>query len=91
LFQESVEGEIKKYDPNIVMQGAVNREAVTCYLDSVLFAMFAKLDSFEPILYKNFEDDARKNLSMLIRVWVNMMRSGKLIHIDIVCFFSFLK
>jgi len=86
LFQESVKGVIEKYDPSITMLGAVNREAVTCYLDSVLFAMFAKLDSFEPILYKNFEDDARKNLSMLIRLWVNMMRSGQLIDTDIVCF-----
>jgi len=79
-----VEGVIKPYNSSIAMQGAVNREAVTCYLDSVLFAMFAKLDSFEPILYKSFEDDARNNLSMLIRLWVNMMRSGKLIDIDIV-------
>ncbi|KAG9249228.1 ubiquitin carboxyl-terminal hydrolase-domain-containing protein [Calycina marina] len=83
LFQESVEGQIKPYDPTVQMVGAVNREGVTCYLDSVLFSMFAKMDNFEPVLYKNFEDDARRNLSMLIRLWVNMLRTGSLVDVDI--------
>ncbi|TVY20160.1 hypothetical protein LARI1_G001428 [Lachnellula arida] len=83
LFQESVEGQIKVYDPKINMVGAVNREFVTCYLDSLLFAMFARLGSFEPILHNTFEDEPRRRLATLIRLWVNMLRSGKLITTDI--------
>ncbi|KAL3425648.1 ubiquitin carboxyl-terminal hydrolase family protein [Phlyctema vagabunda] len=83
LFQESVEGVIKPYDPAIHMYGAENREGVTCYLDSLLFAMFARLGSFEPILYATFEDEPRRRLSTLIRLWVNMLRTGKLIQTDI--------
>jgi hypothetical protein len=84
LFQESVEGIIKPYDPSIHMLGAENRENVTCYLDALLFAMFARLGSFEPILYKNFDDEPLRRLSTLIRLWVNMLRTGKLIQTDVV-------
>lgn len=84
LFQESVEGVIKPYDPAIPMRGAENRQGVTCYLDALLFAMFARLGSFEPILYTQFDDEPRRRLSTLIRLWVNMLRTGKLIQTDIV-------
>jgi len=85
LLQESVEGVIKPYDASIEMQGAVNRMDVSCYLDSVLFAMFAKLDSFEPMLYTHFEDESKRNLAALLRFWVNLLRTGKLIEVQIVC------
>jgi hypothetical protein len=85
LFQESVEGLIKPYNPSVYMKGAENRDFVTCWLDSVLFAMFAKLTSFEPILYTEFEDEPRRRLATLIRLWVNMMRTGMLVQTDIVC------
>jgi hypothetical protein len=84
LFQESVEGVIKPYKPEIHMLGAENREFVTCYLDSLLFAMFARLGSFEPILCNNFEDEPRRRLSTLLRLWVNLLRDGKLIRTDLV-------
>lgn len=71
-------------DPSVTLLGAVNRDAVSCYMDSVLFAMFARLRSFEAILYKNFEDEPRKKLAMWIRLWVNLLRRGKLITTDIV-------
>ena len=83
LLEESEEGIIKNYDPNVKLLGAVNREGVTCYLDALLFAMFARLGSFEPMLYKNFEDAPRK-LATLLRLWVNTLRLGKLITTDIV-------
>ena len=83
LLEESEEGIIKNYDPNIKLLGAVNREGVTCYLDALLFAMFARLGSFEAMLYKNFED-APGRLATLLRLWVNTLRLGKLITTDIV-------
>ena len=90
LFQESVEGVIKPYKSEIHMLGAENREMVTCYLDSLLFAMFGRLASFEPILCTSFDDEPRRRLSTLIRLWVNMLRDGKLIRTDLVSAISVL-
>jgi hypothetical protein len=73
------------YNPKTNMLGAENRGAVTCYLDSLLFAMFAKLEAFECMLKNDFADDAQRKLAALVRLWVNMLRSGKLIHVDMVC------
>lgn len=89
LYQESVEGVIKPYNPAVDMKGAVNNGGVTCWLDSLLFAMFARLPSFEPILYTIYDDEPRRRLSTLIRLWVNMLRSGMLIQTDVVCSRSF--
>lgn len=83
LLQESEDGIIKSYDPNLKLLGAINREGVTCYLDALLFAMFARLGSFEAMLYKNFEDAPRARLASLLRLWVNALRAGKLITTDI--------
>ena len=84
LLQESEEGIIKSYNPNIKMLGAINRQGVTCYLDALLFAMFARLGSFEAMLYDNFEDTPRKQLATLLRLWVNILRAGELVTVDIV-------
>ncbi|KAF2457230.1 ubiquitin carboxyl-terminal hydrolase-domain-containing protein [Lineolata rhizophorae] len=83
LFEDSTEGILKEYSTNVRMLGAENREKTTCYLDALLFAMFARLDSFEGMLYNNFSDDPRKNLAGMLRLWVNMLRGGKLITTDV--------
>ena len=83
LLEDSEEGIIRPYDSNTKLLGAVNREGVTCYLDALLFAMFARLGSFEAMLFKNFEDQPRKRLATLLRLWVNTLRAGKLITTDI--------
>jgi hypothetical protein len=82
-ISNSSEGLIADYDPNIKLMGAVNRERVTCFLDAVLFALFSRLDSFEAILYNTFDDVARSRLALLLRLWVNLLRCGKLITTDI--------
>ena len=84
LLVDSEEGIIRPYDPHIKMLGAVNRQGVTCYLDALLFAMFARLGSFEAMLYTNFEDTPRKRLAALLRLWVNALRTGRLITTDVV-------
>ncbi|KAF2756133.1 cysteine proteinase [Pseudovirgaria hyperparasitica] len=83
LFEDSIVGILKEPDPEVPMLGAQNREMVTCYLDALLFAMFARLDSFEGMLFNNFEDVPRRRLTALLRLWVNLLRSGKLITTDI--------
>ncbi|KAL8926757.1 MAG: hypothetical protein Q9208_002831 [Pyrenodesmia sp. 3 TL-2023] len=82
-YKEAEDGLIRPYNPDIKMLGAVNREATTCYLDSILFAMFARLGCFEAMLYMNFEDEKKKRLASLLRLWVNTLRLGKLITTDI--------
>ncbi|PVI03449.1 cysteine proteinase [Periconia macrospinosa] len=83
LVNESFEGELKDYNPSIIMQGAINRNMVTCYLDALLFAMFACLDSFEAMLYNDFNDEPRKKLAGVLRLWVNLLRTGWLIRTDL--------
>ncbi|KAI2733851.1 hypothetical protein CBS147332_866 [Penicillium roqueforti] len=82
LLEDSIEGIIRNYTPNTKLLGAENRQGVTCYLDALLFAMFARLDCFEAILYKSFNDEPRRKLVILLRLWVNLLRSGKLITTD---------
>ena len=82
-ISNSSEGLISDYNPHMKLIGAVNRGSVTCFLDSVLFAMFSRLDGFEAMLYNTFDDDSRSRLALLLRLWVNLLRSGKLITTDI--------
>ncbi|QYT05686.1 USP domain-containing protein [Trichoderma simmonsii] len=84
IEKKSSSGIIIPYDPSVQMVGAENRSAVTCYIDSLLFAMFSKLDAFECMLKTDFpEDDPRHRLVILLRIWVNMLRTGKLIRTDL--------
>ncbi|KAI4131975.1 MAG: hypothetical protein LQ338_000959 [Usnochroma carphineum] len=83
MFKESEEGLIRPYRPDVKMLGAVNREGTTCYLDSLLFAVFARLGCFEAMLYVNFDDEKKRRLATLLRLWVNTLRLGKLITADI--------
>lgn len=83
LANDAFEGVITQFDPKVVMLGAVNRNMVTCYLDALLFAMFARLDSFEAMLYdKPYGNDPRTKLAALLRLWVNFLRTGRLIDIE---------
>jgi len=83
LLQDTYEGLVRPYNPDTRLLGAINRESVTCFLDALLFAMFARLDSFEAMLYDNFEDLPRKKLAGLLRLWVNMLRTGRLVTTDV--------
>ncbi|KAI1099869.1 cysteine proteinase [Jackrogersella minutella] len=82
LQQKSLSGKILSYNPAVYMLGAENRGNVTCYLDALLFAMFAKLESFECMLKNDSMDEPQRKLAALLRLWVNMLRSGKLIEAD---------
>ena len=85
MEQKAASGIVPSYDPSVHMVGAENRSAVTCYIDSLLFAMFAKVDAFECMLKNDFpSDDPRSKLVRLLRLWVIMLRSGKLIYTDMV-------
>jgi len=83
LLEETYEGIVRPFDPNTRLLGAENRESVTCFLDALLFGMFARLDSFEAMLYESFEDPQRRKLAGFLRLWVNLLRSGRLITKDV--------
>ena len=85
LQDKAFKGIIQPYNPNVHMLGAENRGNVTCYLDALLFAMFSKVTAFECMLKNDLPDEPQRKLAALLRLWVNMLRSGKLIHTDIVC------
>ena len=86
LLDNSEQGIIEAVRPSQSLLGAVNREGVTCYLDSLLFSMFATLDSYEAMIRQDFADEPRRRLALLLRLWVNLFRSGRLITTDIVLF-----
>lgn len=84
FMKDAIGGVVRPYDPSVHMLGAVNRGNVTCWLDATMFAMFSNLTSFEPMLHANFDDPKKSRLVILMRLWVNMLRAGKLIDIDLV-------
>ena len=51
--------------------------------------MFAKLESFECMLKGDSLDEAPKRLALFLRLWVNLLRSGKLIEADMVSDYPF--
>lgn len=76
---------LERTGAQIQLVGAENWENVMCYLDSLLFSMFANLDSFEPILFilNQHSNHLVTQLLGLLRVYVNLMRLGNLITTDI--------
>ncbi|RCK64043.1 hypothetical protein Cantr_10674 [Candida viswanathii] len=90
MFQTSSQGlfltnsRYDKLNHTIHFLGAENWDNVMCYLDALLFSMFANLESFEPILFlPNHSDYLLNQLLALLRVYVNLLRSGNLITTDI--------
>ena len=71
-------------DPARKGLGAINREGVTCWLDSLLFAMFGYLDNFESMLVREFSDESKERLTLVLRLYINLLRTGRLITTDIV-------
>lgn len=71
-------------DPSRKGLGAINRDGVTCWLDALLFAMFSSLTDFDSMLVRHFADEPRERLAMMLRLYVNMMRDGRLITTDLV-------
>lgn len=84
LFEDSVGGVLRPFNPHIKHFGAENRQKVSCWVDSLLFAMYFVSNVFEALLYKEYQqDDPLKRLVITLRLWVNMLRSGRLITTDI--------
>ncbi|KAG4304333.1 hypothetical protein PORY_002308 [Pneumocystis oryctolagi] len=83
-LREASELIVHQINPAVELLGSENLNGVTCYLDSLLFAMFAKTNCFEAILFQEGKDFVSTKLCTFIRLWVNMLRDGRLITSDIV-------
>lgn len=91
VFQLSTQGffitndDVDLCGEKIKLSGAENWENVMCYMDALLFSMFAKLDSFEPVLFllNQNSNPLAARLSALLRVYVNLLRLGNIITTDI--------
>ena len=86
ICEDAMAGIIRPVNAAVKQLGAENWRNTTCWLDTLLFAMFAQVNSYEPLLRKQFEDPARDTLAALLRLWVNMVRCGKLITTDITAY-----
>lgn len=77
----------------VLLQGAENK-GTTCYLDALLFAMYARsFPLFDAMLYSTSTADGggaqaavpgASRLAADLRLWVNLMRSGQLVTMDLV-------
>lgn len=76
---------VERNGAEIKLLGGENWENVLCYFDSLIFSMFANLDSFEPILFilNQHADPMVSRLLGLLRVYVNLLRLGNLITTDL--------
>lgn len=71
-------------DNRYKMLGAQNLNGITCFLNATLFAMFCRSDScFDKLLYSALDGPVGRFATM-VRLWVNMLRSGWFISSDIV-------
>ncbi|KAL1924769.1 uncharacterized protein VTP21DRAFT_4423 [Calcarisporiella thermophila] len=62
-----------------MLSGAENYKGATCYIDSLLFAMFAKTTAFDGMLTSTVESPERRRLQTWVRLFVNQLRSGRLV------------
>jgi len=84
LLQMSEETIVLDRDNRYKMLGAQNLNGITCFLNATLFAMFCRSDScFDTLLYSSF-DGAVGRFATMVRMWVNMLRSGWFISSDVV-------
>jgi hypothetical protein len=66
------------------MLGSENDQTTSCYIDALLFSMYATTTVFDPLLTTEIEDDDfdKRRLQTALRLFVNRMREGHLIRTD---------
>lgn len=77
---EAEEGIMVDIQKDIVMLGCENDRMTSCYIDSVLFTMFARTQSFDGLLFVQAEGVNARVLQTHLRLFVNRLRSGKFIN-----------
>lgn len=70
---------------HLPLRGSCNYNGISCYADSLLMAMFSRMNNFEPLLYQQqFDSHATEVLAVWLRLFVNLLRNGELLTADIV-------
>ncbi|KAG2217250.1 hypothetical protein INT45_010258 [Circinella minor] len=66
--------------------GCENDGGTSCYIDSLLFAMYTSLTAFDPLLTADTSSDqiAKRDLQTSLRLFINIMRRGGLVKKHIV-------
>ncbi|KAJ2525077.1 hypothetical protein GGI11_000349 [Coemansia sp. RSA 2049] len=79
------DGVLYNIDPRIQMCGAVNSGGTSCYIDSLLMALFGAQSSFDALLYvRDLGSESANKLLAITRLYVNFMRAGELIDVWLV-------
>lgn len=65
------------------LRGACNYKGMCCYIDSLMFALFARVRCFEPLLYYQANSLDTEYFATWLRLYVNLIRRGELITSDI--------
>ncbi|KAJ2331687.1 hypothetical protein GGI00_003142 [Coemansia sp. RSA 2681] len=80
------DGVLYDIDPQIQMCGAVNSGGTTCYIDSLLTALFAAQHACDGLLYMRGDlgDESANQLQAVCRLLVNYLRAGELIDAHLV-------
>ncbi|CAM0141236.1 hypothetical protein VKS41_004061 [Umbelopsis sp. WA50703] len=84
-FQDADDGILVTPNPlKINMLGSENDQLTSCYIDALLFSMYATTTVFDPLLVSDIEDDDfdKRRLQTNLRLFVNRMREGYLIRTD---------
>ncbi|KAJ2081974.1 hypothetical protein H4R24_001953 [Coemansia sp. RSA 988] len=73
-------GIVYTVDTQVRLRGAVNSRGTTCYIDSLLVALFGAHGSFDGLLYaRELGDSSATQLQALCRLAVNHLRAGDLV------------
>ncbi|KAI8098162.1 ubiquitin carboxyl-terminal hydrolase-domain-containing protein [Gilbertella persicaria] len=77
--------------PNTLLLGSENDGGTSCYIDSLLFAMYISNTAFDPLLTYDIpleeDQDNKIKLQTLMRLFVNKLRKGHFISADYVHWF----
>ncbi|KAG9299268.1 hypothetical protein G9A89_013916 [Geosiphon pyriformis] len=78
------EGLVAEINKDVVMVGSENDRVTSCYIDSVLFAMFARMRAFDGLLVGEPKSPNASNLLVHLRLFVNRLRSGNFLNAQMI-------
>ncbi|KAI8987101.1 ubiquitin carboxyl-terminal hydrolase-domain-containing protein [Pilobolus umbonatus] len=84
-YEEASHGILIEPPPHTIkLLGAENDRGSSCYIDSLLFAMYISNTTFDPLLTYEIpsEFNAKSKLQTLMRLYVNKLRKGHFIHAE---------
>ncbi|KAL0081504.1 ubiquitin carboxyl-terminal hydrolase-domain-containing protein [Phycomyces blakesleeanus] len=84
-YQEAAHGILRPLPKSETqLLGSENDKNTSCYIDSLLFAMYANMTTFDPLLTYDTTSDVveKQKLQALLRLFVNTLRKGHLVKGD---------